>query len=346
MDKEDFLQLLSWRLTRELSVQEARNLDEVLAANEAYRRQAEILTAYFQMERQPTMTNRFKLAGLWEAIEATESLGSSSEPDDQVAPPVRLWRSGWLRLAVIILFCIGIGITLYRYLQTPAEPVFVVIRTGEEKQFLTLADGTFIRLNKSSILRYNAGFGKEHRTVSLQGEAYFEVTKNERVPLVLDAGRLRVTVKGTAFHVSAYDDAPKASVSLIEGSVEVSAAGDGTSAQGTPVLLRPMQKLELERERSSKPKVAFFTKDSLMTALGWWPINDTLSFHNEPLDAVWRKLSKKFNVQIVVRSPKLNDIRISGTLRDDTTLETVLEALQVVFPMKCRIAADNTVIIE
>src|SRR3546814_4685339 len=99
---------------------------------------------------------------------------------------------------------------LYWYFRTPAEPAFAEIRTEAERQFITLADGTFIVLNPSSTLRYNADFGTHNRTISLAGEAYFEVAKNAALPLVVHAGQLQVRVVGTTFQVRAYEDAPSA----------------------------------------------------------------------------------------------------------------------------------------
>src|SRR5690606_8345080 len=172
MDKEVFLQLLSRKLSGSLPPEEERKLGEILDTHTDYKRQAEVLELYFQTKRRPTMANRIKLAGLWEAIEAEESEKSEKsqkavqESADREVPSDRISRRGsWLRLAAMILFCIGIGITLYWYFRAPAEPAFAEIKTDADRQFITLADGTFIVLNPSSTLRYNADFGKHDRAI-------------------------------------------------------------------------------------------------------------------------------------------------------------------------------------
>lgn len=345
MNKEVFLQLLARRLSGALLPDEERKLAEILETDAAYRRQADVLGLYFQTERRPTMANRIKLAGLWEAIEAEESVGVAPETAIQDVPPARAGRGGWLRLAAMIVFCIGIGITLYWYFRAPAEPAFTTIRTGAEKQFITLADGTFIVLNPSSTLRYNADFGEHDRTISLAGEAYFEVAKNATLPLVVHAGQLQVRVVGTTFQVRAYHDAPSATVALLEGAVEVSGVHNGTAGQASPVRLYPMQQLEVRRDQTNAV-LTTFSKDSILNELGWWPATDSLAFHEETLEAVLRLISKKFKVQFIVRHEKLHAIRFTGAFSEDASLENVLEVLQIAYPFTYRFEAENRIIIE
>ncbi|PPL02235.1 FecR family protein [Parapedobacter indicus] len=349
MDKEVFLQLLSRKLSGSLPPEEERKLGEILDTHTDYKRQAEVLELYFQTKRRPTMAHRIKLAGLWEAIEAEESEASQKvvhESADQEASPDRISKRGsWLRLAAMILFCLGMGITLYWYFQTPAEPAFAEIKTEADRQFITLADGTFIVLDPSSTLRYNADFGKHDRAIKLDGEAYFEVAKNNALPLVVHAGQLQVRVVGTTFQVRAYEDAPSATVALLEGVVEVSGIPDRTKGQTSAVRLYPMQQLEV-RQNQTQAALTSFSKDSLLNELGWWPTADSLTFHVETLGAVLRRISKKFKVQFIVRPKKLNDVRFTGAFSDDTSLENVLKVLQAAYPFTYRFETENRIVIE
>lgn len=348
MDKEVFLQLLSRKLSGALPPEEERKLGEILWGNTDYSRQAEILSLYFQTKRRPTMANRIKLAGLWEAIEAGESAASAAvaqEPTDQDVSPVQTGPGGWLRLAAMIVFCLGIGMALYWYFRVPAEPEFAEIRTETDKQLITLADGTFIVLNPSSTLRYNVDFGTHERAISLTGEAYFEAAKNSALPLVVHAGQLQVRVVGTAFQVRAYEDAPSATVALLEGAVEVSGVRDGTTDQISPIRLHPMQQLEVRRDQTLAALTSF-SKDSVLNKLGWWPAADSLAFKEETLEGVLRRISKKFKVQFIVRHEKLNDVRFTGAFSDDASLENVLEVLHLAYPFTFRFEAENRIVIE
>lgn len=100
---------------------------------------------------------------------------------------------------------------LYNTIVTP--------RGGEYS--LTLPDGSKVWLNAATTLRYPLEFGEDHRTVELDGEAYFEVVKqkrkDKRIPFYVATGRQKVEVLGTQFNVNTYGQEYK--TTLIEGRV-------------------------------------------------------------------------------------------------------------------------------
>ena len=100
----------------------------------------------------------------------------------------------------------------------------LVVPRGADFSF-ELPDGTFIVLNSESVLRFPVQFAADNRTVYLEGEAYFEVTKNENSPFKVITGERKVTVLGTKFNISSYSDDPNWSTTLVEGKVSVSDNG-------------------------------------------------------------------------------------------------------------------------
>ncbi len=80
---------------------------------------------------------------------------------------------------------------------------------------LTLDDGTDVVLNEESEFSYD-----QKRECELHGEAYFKVAKSDK-PFVIHAGKLSVTVLGTEFNLSAYDDSELSTVTLYSGSVKI-----------------------------------------------------------------------------------------------------------------------------
>ena len=91
---------------------------------------------------------------------------------------------------------------------------------------LTLPDGTNVWLNARSEMRYPAVFTGNKREITLDGEAYFEVTHNEDKPFVVQTNKCNVEVLGTKFNVEAYSDSEDFCTSLMEGSVRVSDKGN------------------------------------------------------------------------------------------------------------------------
>ena len=70
---------------------------------------------------------------------------------------------------------------------------------------LVLSDGTRVWMNARSRLVYPVAFG-DTREVELEGEAYFEVTRDENRPFIVHAGQVAVKVLGTEFNVSNYPE--------------------------------------------------------------------------------------------------------------------------------------------
>lgn len=87
---------------------------------------------------------------------------------------------------------------------------------------LTLPDGTKVWLNAATKLKYPSRFASNERKVEIDGEAFFEVAKNDKQPfrVVLQDGST-VTVLGTHFNVMAYNNETEKEITLLEGKVAV-----------------------------------------------------------------------------------------------------------------------------
>ena len=85
-----------------------------------------------------------------------------------------------------------------------------------ERSGVTLPDGTQVKLNAESSLSYTHDFGRELRQVNLEGEAYFEVTRNEDKPFVVHTEYLDIEVLGTSFNVYSYERENVMEMALIE----------------------------------------------------------------------------------------------------------------------------------
>ena len=86
---------------------------------------------------------------------------------------------------------------------------------------LYLPDGTLVWLNAGSKITYSQGFGVENRNLALEGEGYFEVKRNEKVPFEIRTKELDLTVLGTKFNFRNYTDDEEVVVNLLEGKVRL-----------------------------------------------------------------------------------------------------------------------------
>jgi transmembrane sensor len=93
---------------------------------------------------------------------------------------------------------------------------------GSTVMDLELSDHSHVWLNAGSSLSYPVAFAGETRNVSMDGEAYFEVTHDAAKPFVVSKGATSVQVLGTHFNIKAYGNEPDLKVTLLEGKVKVS----------------------------------------------------------------------------------------------------------------------------
>ncbi|HMI61382.1 MAG TPA: FecR domain-containing protein, partial [Puia sp.] len=178
---------------------------------------------------------------------------------------------------------------------------------------LVLADGTRVTLNAASTIRFPTTFTGSERRVEVSGEAYFEVTHNEKMPFIVKLNSTEIAVLGTHFDVSDYSDENNVSATLLEGSVKVSNGPQNT-------LLAPGEQAKLDRTTSvlSRKKV------DVDEVVAW--TKGRLSFNNSDLPRLMRQISRWYDVDVIFGG-NIPNVRIGGFLHRDVNLSTILDYL-------------------
>jgi ferric-dicitrate binding protein FerR (iron transport regulator) len=221
--------------------------------------------------------------------------------------------------------------------QQTAQMNEVVIPYGKKSELL-LADGTKVWLNAGSRLAFPSRFIKNTREVFLEGEACFEVAKNEKQPFIVKTGNLDVRVLGTHFNVSAYPADATIETVLLEGSVAVEkpkAFGLGK----TEVVLKPSQKASFEKEESEFTVTDEADVDIYIAwTYGW------LKYERESLSSVLRKVERYYNVEIQLPANYPGDDLITGKLDLKESLNAVMVVLADASRFEYRINGNNVFI--
>jgi ferric-dicitrate binding protein FerR (iron transport regulator) len=325
MKKPYFLTLLSKKLRNEISAGEHEQLQEAINHNESYKELANELSEYFHTKNNPASDVNERLEKTWEMIDRAEvPFRGKYDHDATPASPFRLI----LKIAAVLVIMLTAGTLSYYALKPTQETNFTTLSATDDKIFMTLEDGTRIWLNLNSSIRYNEGFGTEKRELFLNGEAFFDVVKNDKVPMVIHARNIDITVKGTAFNVNAYKNLPGTEVLLVRGSVEVTHRLDNNRK----VLLKPSEKLIVADElndRTSVFRIMIASAPVQLQELKW--TSDSIVFKKEKLKDLAVQLEKKYGVKIDIRNEQLKNMRFSGTFTGETIGE-VLEALRLSYP--------------
>jgi transmembrane sensor len=221
------------------------------------------------------------------------------------------------------------------------DPLHEIQTRAGNRTKVTLPDGTEVWVNGGSRLSYDPNYGKTNRNIQLNGEAYFVVAKNKKLPFIIHTQTLQVKATGTIFNVRAYQDEDRVETALLEGSVEVKL----NNLSNKTWYLKPSDKLVIGEKgmeevlktagNSSEKKseadrlvsvqldrVSYQSADSMVTETAW--LYNTLAFNNESFVEVARKMEKWYGVEFVFETLQLEQIRFTGAF----TTETVWEALQ------------------
>jgi len=182
---------------------------------------------------------------------------------------------------------------------------------------LALSDGTKIWLNSGSKLIYPSGFNARQRSVQLEGEAFFEVTKNKRSPFLVKTKNLDIKVLGTSFNVEAYNGS-QFKATLVEGKVELQ--------NKNGIQISEMSPGQLARYDQKKQKILLSNVDTRLYSS--WK-EGKMTFFNEPLETIAQKLERWYNVKITFSSEDIKQYRYSSTILKSKPVDQVLEVIKL-----------------
>lgn len=341
-------ELLARKYNNDLSKEEEEELNRLLGEQKDALDVSEILTKPGGLEvKKLTSIMDEARSREWITRRMAEKRAAVVETTGVFKDPVRplYKRQGFLWAAIAAGALLG-GAWLYQAARPGATPEDKPsqVATSLSKTRILLPDGTQVVLNKNSKLSYNKDFGHTKREIALVGEAYFDVAKNESVPLFVQAGPVRIAVLGTAFDVRAYTGDSIVETSLIRGSIEVSSAND----PGRTILMRPYEKIVFSRipapamaqtsvAGKDKPEPSLVKLDRIRPNAADSSINeivwtqDRLVFQREPFQSVAWKMERWYGVKINFGDAATEKLLITGSLEKEN-LREALDALRQITP--------------
>lgn len=259
---------------------------------------------------------------VWRVLSAATSSDSQVQRIRVASRETRVRLVSWQRAAAAAAILIFVTAALLLLLP---HRVNYSADVGET-MFVTLSDGSSAALNSGTTLRYRDRIWSP-RSVTLDGEAYFDVAAGRR-PFVVATFNVQVRVVGTQFNVRArrYDDEPSTVVSVDEGQVDISA--QGSAAARTRLSRGQSARIDAQRVRVLDDQVG--SDDS-----GAWR-NGDLIFKDESLGVVLDEVARRFDVRLQTGAPELRSIRLSLAVREASDVEIVLGAACVALNLRYR----------
>lgn len=198
---------------------------------------------------------------------------------------------------------------------------------------VTLPDGTKVWLNAASRITYSQGFGLDDRTLSLSGEACFDVTHNERLPFIVKTASASLKVLGTKFTYRDYSDDSTTVVDLIRGHVALTG-----SKAGTDIDMQPGERVTIDKLTGRMSKTTIDTQQSD----GW--TRGELFFDESTMQQIAKELSRHYGVRVEVTGALKNETFYGSFDTRKVTLEQVLSTLSETKRMKYKYAQGRYIL--
>lgn len=200
----------------------------------------------------------------------------------------------------------------------PAEITYNTLSVPQGCEFtVTLSDGSRIWLNAESRLKYPEVFAGDRREVYLEGEAYFEVARNEQAPFFVRTRDMNLQVLGTRFNIKAYPDETKTVTTLISGSI-----GQHFPSTGRQLRLTPSHQSSFDGStgdlqiREADPEEVLAWKNGKFIA------------RDKTLEEIFRELARWYDFETVYTRPALRQVRFHLHTNRYATVREILDNLQ------------------
>lgn len=244
---------------------------------------------------------------------------------------MRLWKRAALGAAAVVVA----GLFLSQYLllsdrieRAECNRTLCYVTSQESKGEFMLPDGTSVWLNGNSRLTLSERFDGAQRRVKLEGEGFFDVSRNPERPFIVEIGRRQIEVLGTAFDVKSYAHLDYQEVVLVRGLIHIHSAG------GRSVRLEPNDRYVACTQGTEESVTQVDASD-----YSHW-MDRLLIFDNKPLGNILVSLERWYNMEFDVAC----NVNLSAHLSFNVKYESVdeiLRAVSLIIPIRYNIDYVN-----
>jgi transmembrane sensor len=356
MIKDRFIELLTKKLSDEIDADELEEFRCLIANEPDCRQQYDFFKTYWVQNEEQCSNSDLMFQRIKKKINVQEPPPGIAVENAKAGKAFILLRS------IAAVFLVGICISFsYYFLQhnTKIKQVanLELIKTPSRiKSKIILSDGSVVTLNSSTTLKYPPAFSGQTREVYLDGEAFFDVSKDHKHPFIVHAGKMSVKVLGTAFNVKSYANEASSETTLIRGVIEVTLA-DRPSDR---IILKPSEKLILRsatfKKFNSDKHLSAKSRDSVntnyvLTNLTYLRSNDTtvvetswvnnkLVFKDEAFAGLANMMERWYGVKIKFKNTSAKDYRFTGVFEKESVLQA-LNALQMIEPFNYKLKNET-----
>ena len=231
----------------------------------------------------------------------------------------------FFKYAAILAVLISVPALTYFLMQSENRPVPLIYTTvaadyGQISK-VVLPDSTVVWINSGSEVRYNNQFSENNRDIELIGEAFFKVSENTELPLIVHSYELQIKVLGTEFSVKAYPEESSVQVVLEKGKIELTSVTHSSFRQE----MKPGELASFNKEKKE------LTISNVNTELFTSWKDGLINIYNLPLSKLVQKLEKRYNQKFEVDNA-IKDIPYTFTIKNEN-LNNILSLMEKITPV-------------
>lgn len=257
-------------------------------------------------------------------IDQSEQNISQSEPEKPVRQIYFSDMRYMRRVAAILI--VGVGLAAFFFIRqnkvsnTP-ETILAkeIAPTAKFPSAIYLSDGSVVWLKGESRLNYPKTFTGNTREVTLKGEAFFEVAKDQERPFIIHSANLTTRVLGTSFNIKDYENEQSMEVAVVTGKVAVSIKKPATEKL-SEIILTPNQKATYSRKKNFVVQIEV-NNLKIYQSLA----KSKLVFNEVPLVDILILLNATYDVKITLADERMKNCIITA----DLTGEPLMVSLKI-----------------
>ncbi len=219
--------------------------------------------------------------------------------------------------------------------KTAYTPQNITKSTPRGRKFrMNLDDGSFVHMNSVSTIIYPNKFADDYREIEIEGEAYFDIHRDETRPFIIKVKDYSVEVLGTSFNIEAYEGEDDFSITVESGTVKVNLDESGKNS----TVLEKDQKLIYNP--STNVTEIFDVKSD--TEISWR--KGILRFDATPMAKVEKTIERWYGIDLVISNGGLYKKTLTG-IHQNKSLKSVIESITYATGSGYTIK-NNTIIIK
>lgn len=235
-----------------------------------------------------------------------------------------------ISLAASVLLLLGIS--AFAFTNTPKQTphhVFITSSGIQNFESVTLPDGSTVQLGPGTKLTYPEHFTGTTREVTLDGQAFFDISPNKGKPFIVHTKQMDINVMGTSFELFSYDIESKIEAILLHGKIRAEIP-DAQSDSTQEIVLAPNEKLTFDKHDKSIQKETV-DADKYTS----WRKRGFVSFQNEKLSMIIPRLEQWYGRKVICQKDIAEQYHFTFKVRDES-LERILFILGKSSPIKYR----------